>query len=149
MEEDRENLIKELNRYLSITTTKINHLISLHLKKSHTNITLSHLNVLLFLETHENTQMKDIGEKLGIKPSSATNLVDKLIRACLIERYTNPDDRRVVRVRLTEKGISVLKDINEAIYTLWGKILTKLNENEYKEMLMFAKKMDKILDEFM
>ncbi len=149
MEEDRENLIKELNRYLSVTTTKINHLISRQLKKTYANITVSHLNVLFFVETHENTQMKDIGEKLCIKASSATNLVDKLIGAGLIERYTNPDDRRVVRVRLTEKGIELLKNIDEAIYTLWGKILAKLDENEYKKMLMSVKRMDKVLDEFM
>jgi len=149
MEEDRENLIKELNRHLSITTTKANHLISRQLKKTYSNITVSHFNVLFLLETHENTQMKDIGEKLCIKPSSATNLVDKLIGTDLIERYTNPDDRRVVKVRLTEKGVSVLQDINKAIEVFWEKVLEKLDEKEYREILTFSKKLDKVLDEFM
>ncbi len=33
-----------------------------------------------------------------------TPIIDKLIQENLVERFTDPNDRRIIRVRVTEKG---------------------------------------------
>jgi len=48
--------------------------------------------------------MRELGIEIGMPPSSTTRIVDWLVRANIIERVDDPDDRRIVRVRLTEIG---------------------------------------------
>jgi DNA-binding MarR family transcriptional regulator len=48
--------------------------------------------------------MGELGTELDMPFSSTTRIIDWLVRANLIERVDDPDDRRIVRVRLTENG---------------------------------------------
>jgi len=48
--------------------------------------------------------MSELGIELKMPLSSTTRIVDWLVRANIIERVGDPDDRRIVRVRLTENG---------------------------------------------
>jgi DNA-binding MarR family transcriptional regulator len=48
--------------------------------------------------------MGELGGELGLPCSSATRLVDWLVRANLVERIADRHDRRLVRVRLTDSG---------------------------------------------
>jgi DNA-binding MarR family transcriptional regulator len=51
--------------------------------------------------------MTELGKELGMPLSSTTRIVDWLVRANIIERVGDPDDRRIVRVRLTENGCQI------------------------------------------
>ena len=47
---------------------------------------------------------RELTERLGIQPGSASELVGKLERAGLVERTPSEQDRRTADVRLTEAG---------------------------------------------
>ena len=70
---------------------------------------LSNYPVLLRLfpflaHAEEPPTMSELAITLEMPLSSATRIVDWLVRARLIERVGDPKDRRIVRVRLTETG---------------------------------------------
>ena len=46
----------------------------------------------------------DLSTRLGITRSSVTALVDRLEEAALVERQSDPDDRRRLRLTLTDQG---------------------------------------------
>jgi DNA-binding MarR family transcriptional regulator len=48
--------------------------------------------------------MGEVSSELNIPLSSATRTVDWLVGTNIVERVNDPDDRRVVRVQLTETG---------------------------------------------
>lgn len=48
--------------------------------------------------------MGRLSEKLRIKASALTQAADRAIRQGLVERLSDPDDRRIVRLRLTAGG---------------------------------------------
>jgi DNA-binding MarR family transcriptional regulator len=48
--------------------------------------------------------MGELSAELGIPLSSATRMADGLVRAKFVERRTDPNDRRVVRLCMTERG---------------------------------------------
>jgi DNA-binding MarR family transcriptional regulator len=50
----------------------------------------------------------DLAESLQIRHHAAVGLVDRCVRAELVERSPDPNDRRQVRVSLTEKGERLL-----------------------------------------
>ncbi len=52
--------------------------------------------------------MSQLGQALSIHVSTASNLLDKLARAGLVERLRTEEDRRVVRLRLTDMGRDIV-----------------------------------------
>jgi len=54
--------------------------------------------------------MSDLAGKLRIDPSSATRAVQRLVKDGLAERFTSPEDRRVVMVRITDAGRRAQRD---------------------------------------
>jgi len=111
------------------------------------NMSLSQLNVLMFLETRDHVRMKDIGEKLGVKPSSVTNLVDRLIKAELVERSFDPEDRRVVEVSLSECGKKLIEEVRKTDRKHWEKVIGRIDEKEYEQLLRIIRKMDEAINE--
>ena len=99
---------------ISIDTSDEN-LISIHplLSKSFTksirtktNLNPGSLYVLGVLRRHDILSMSEIGCKLSMPKPHVTNLVDKLIAEDMVERLLDPKDRRIVNIRITEKGIA-------------------------------------------
>jgi len=54
-------------------------------------------------------QMSEIADQLLASPSGITRIADRLDRDGWITREIPPQNRRVVRVRLTDRGLSVLE----------------------------------------
>jgi DNA-binding MarR family transcriptional regulator len=55
----------------------------------------------------------DVADYLLLRHQSAVGLVDRAEEAGLIRRTSDPDDYRVVRLRLTAKGVSRLRILTE------------------------------------
>jgi DNA-binding MarR family transcriptional regulator len=62
------------------------------------------MHTLEILGSSGNLRMKELAEKMGVTTGSLTVLVDRLVRARLVERQPNEQDRRSIQVRLTPEG---------------------------------------------
>lgn len=69
-----------------------------------TGITLPQMHTLEILGSSGNLRMKELAEKMGVTTGSLTVLVDRLVRAQLVERRPNELDRRSIQVGLTAEG---------------------------------------------
>ncbi len=58
--------------------------------------------------------VKDIATALGIASPSAVELIARMVGAGLLRRHEDPADRRVTRMRLTELGEKLLRQLSEA-----------------------------------
>jgi DNA-binding MarR family transcriptional regulator len=72
-------------------------------------IALADLHALRVLELGGPMPVSRLGAELGLARSSATNLVDRLERAGLVDRATSPDDRRVTLVCPSQIGLDALE----------------------------------------
>lgn len=69
--------------------------------------------VLKVVSMHGPVPMSMIGRHMGISKPYMTALVDSLISEGLVERVRDPDDRRVVNVRITDAGREETKDFTK------------------------------------
>ena len=76
------------------------------------DLTVAQLRVLLMLFTGGPSRMSSIASSLGIAVSTATGIVDNLVRKGLVLRGTDPEDRRLVICTLSSQG-------KETINRLW------------------------------
>lgn len=68
------------------------------------DLTMAQGRCLWAITKRENCTLRELSQDLGVSPSTASELVDALVRAELVQRETDPHDRRVVRLRLARKG---------------------------------------------
>ena len=81
-----------------------------------TGLTPAQHQLLLAIRGHRDSRGPTIGDAaayLFLRHHSAVGLVDRAEAAGLVERTEDPDDRRVVRLRLTEKGAATLAQLSQ------------------------------------
>lgn len=75
-------------------------------------LTAPSLGVLLMLSASpEGLPMTELGRRFLVTKANVTGLVDTLQRRGLVERVSDPSDRRVSRVRLTGEGRAVFQKL--------------------------------------
>lgn len=77
------------------------------------NLTMAQVKALFILAAHEPCRMGQLAQCLSVSLPSATGTVDRLVQAGLVERLADPDDRRLVLVRLTEAGRTLVEQLRE------------------------------------
>lgn len=74
-------------------------------------VTLPQFRMLVVLHTRGATKLVALADLLGVAPSTAMRMVDRLIAAGLADRQTNPDNRRETLLRLTEEGRRTVENV--------------------------------------
>lgn len=83
--------------------------------RNQTSITPGGMYILGTLKRHGTLSMTDIGKYLSMPKPHVTVIVDKLIEEGFVERQSDPKDRRIVNILLTEKGSENFESIKLAI----------------------------------
>jgi DNA-binding MarR family transcriptional regulator len=91
-------------------------------------ISMAHFHVMTLLERHGEMGMSRIAELLDVSFSAATGLIDRIEERGFVERVRVADDRRVVRVRLTDAGASLLRDVELFKDDLLQRVLAQLDD---------------------
>ena len=104
------------------------------------DFTQTEIEILKFLQGKKNTTMKAIADYMHIKPSSATPLIDNLVKKGDIKRVPKKGDRRVVYIELNQKGLQCLQKKYKNIHKTIGKIFGKLDNKDKKTLIKIFEK---------
>ena len=79
-----------------------------------TSITLPQYRMLVTLDAEGAHNVRDLAAGLGVDRSTATRMCNRLVNSGLIDRTTDPSDRRAVVISLTGPGRSVVAAVTKA-----------------------------------
>lgn len=97
----------------------------------------SMLATLFLLNHREKIGVTDLGEHLGVSSAAASQMLERLVEEKIIQRSEDPDDRRMKKITLTEKGCGVLKESIDA-RMVWVEELAAKFSAEEKEQIASA-----------
>ena len=75
-----------------------------------------------------------IGDQLISRLPDVTRLVDRLEEAGLVKRARTPDDRRVVLIGITRRGLALLAELDKPIGEMHRQVLRHLTRSELIEL---------------
>ena len=132
----------ETNEKLLSAIFNIGRLIKEEIRKSKclADFSQSEIETLKFLHGKKNTTMRAIADYLYIKPSSTTPIIDDLVKKGSIKRVHNKNDRRVVYIELSHKGLNSLQKKYKNIHKTIKEIFGKLNEKDKKILMKILEK---------
>jgi DNA-binding MarR family transcriptional regulator len=90
-------------------------------------VSMAHLHLMSMLDRHGELPMSRVAELLGVSDSNATGLIDRMEEHGFVERGRHPDDRRVVLVRVSDRGRQILADVEILRDDLIVRILGRLD----------------------
>eukprot|EP00752_Nemacystus_decipiens_P013751 g12204.t1 len=76
----------------------------------------------------------EIGCRLVTRVPDVTRLIDRLVKAELVDRTRGEADRRVVRVRITTKGLALLRKLDTPVLDLHRQTLGHMTRSELKQL---------------
>ena len=109
------------------------------------DLTNNDMHVIEAIGLGEGSNMSSIARQLNITVGSLTTAMNSLVNKKYVERHRSEEDRRVVFVKLTSKGIKAYHHHEDYHRQMTQAILDKLDE---KELPVLMKTLDALSDFF-
>ncbi|MFA6193304.1 MAG: MarR family transcriptional regulator [Parcubacteria group bacterium] len=116
-----------------------------NLEKS--GITPLQIQALDYIKNNPGTPVSGISEHLFLSPSSVSQLTDRLFALRLMDRKSDPDDRRSVLVFLTKKGEQFVQRFKKRQLKEIGFITQYMSAEDIEYMIRIHKNMLKKIAE--
>ncbi|WP_299772738.1 MarR family transcriptional regulator [uncultured Pseudoteredinibacter sp.] len=103
---------------------------------------MSRFDVLaqLYRYSPEGLPMGKVAEQLLASRGNITRLVDRMVNEHLIERSASPLDRRVIQIRITDKGLQLFEEMAQAHADWSQELLGDLTPLEIDQLLHLLKR---------
>lgn len=101
------------------------------------------LTVLKLLETFQDLSLSSLSERIRAQNSTVTGIIDRMEREGLVGRERSKSDRRVVHIKLTEKGAKLAREIRVEPLEIFRSALTSLTAADLKDLLRILMKLQK------
>lgn len=106
------------------------------------NITGSQGYTLLAMPDGESISMNDLSLKMKLAGSTMTRTVDPLVKKGLVDRYPDAEDRRVVRVHLTDDGIQAKRQLHETLQWFFSSVMEAIPEGERAQVIQTLERLN-------
>ena len=93
-------------------------------------LSMPQFRTLAFLRHEPGASLSAVAEHLGVTPSTASSIADRLVRQGLIERVAHPEERRRIALTLTAAGSRLLQNAQEATRSHVAGMLEGLSEEQ-------------------
>jgi DNA-binding MarR family transcriptional regulator len=98
-------------------------------------LSLVHLNVMMTIDADGPLPMGALAEAMDVSQASVTGIVDRMEQRGLVERQRDGEDRRVVKVALTDEGRQLIGSLAAQRREHMAQLLDDLTEDELSGFL--------------
>lgn len=98
-------------------------------------ITLPQFFILSHLYKHGESKMSELAKVTDVTTAAVTGIADRLVRYGYILRTYDSNDRRVINIRLTQKGSDMVKRIGRQRKEVTREVFSKISSEERENYL--------------
>ena len=99
------------------------------------NVTAAQGYTLMVFPETESISMNDLSQKMNLAGSTMTRMVDQLVQRGLVVRHVDKDDRRIVRVQLTEPGQTARSTLQASLSAFFNQVLSFIPDDEQSALI--------------
>jgi DNA-binding MarR family transcriptional regulator len=99
------------------------------------NLTIPQVKSLFFIANEGTTNFTRLATALHVTPANVTGIIERLVEHELVSRQENPEDRRSLTLRVTEKGENTIANLRERRASYTTGILSNLNVEKLNTIL--------------
>jgi DNA-binding MarR family transcriptional regulator len=110
------------------------------------DFTLSEMKAVAAFRGDHDYTMGELSKNAQVTMPSMTEMIDKLEKKGMAERYRDDQDRRVVKVRLTEQGKQMRKEFMQKRLQDMKEVFGKLSRKELEHLIASLRRARQILE---
>jgi len=99
--------------------------------------------ILNYLITHGDCSQRELAEHLGVSPASIATSIKRMCKSGFVERTEDKKDRRINRLKITEKGLQAQKECMEICKNVDKEMFSGFSQEEIKG---FSHMLERICD---
>ena len=111
------------------------------------SLTLAQYQLLEALQTAERLPVSELAASAGVAPPTATRMLDALVRDGFVARTPCEDDRRVVRVALTEGGRDAVATAGRQVAERRARVRDQLSPDEQAQAAALLRRLAAVLED--
>ena len=136
----------ELNECINFQLTKVQQVVFQKFKASlaEYDVTPVQSGILKCLWLHDGQAPSQIASCLCLDSSTITGILDRMENKGIVKRMADPNDRRSLRVVLTEQGRLLEEPIKKIIDQENKKVLSALKKEEQVELMEYLERISSI-----
>lgn len=100
------------------------------------DITPEAADALMIIQHFDGLPQTKLADILGKDKASITRLLNSLVKAELVERIQDQEDRRIIRAHITAKGKQVFEAILPKLQQLSDDALQGIDETSFKQTIL-------------
>lgn len=93
-------------------------------------ITLPQFFILSHLYKQGESKMSELANVMEVTTAAATGMMDRLVTSGYVMRLYDPKDRRVINIKLTQKGSDMVKRISHQRKQITSEVFSKISKEE-------------------
>ena len=101
------------------------------------------LTVIKLLESLGDLSLSSLSERIRAQNSTVTGIIDRMEREGLVRRERSTADRRVVYIRLSDKGARLAREIQVEPMEIFRYALLGLTRDDLRDLLRILNKLQK------
>lgn len=123
--------------------------INKHIKEDTTCCGIGFLpcHVLLEFEDGQPRSLRDLQDTMEMDKAGLSRAVDTLVKAGMLSRRENPDNRRSIIIEATETGLMKIREVNEGTDEKHRKLFDLIPTNEHATVVCALSYLAKAYDE--
>ncbi|MBW3112906.1 MarR family transcriptional regulator [Bacillus sp. MCCB 382] len=102
--------------------------------------------ILYLLSTSEDMKSTELAEKLDVKPSAITVMIDRLLKNDLVLRQRDERDRRIVKLQLTSLGREIFEKAKRKRREIFSRYLAYLDEEDIDQLVTIYEKLATVIE---
>jgi MarR family transcriptional regulator, organic hydroperoxide resistance regulator len=99
------------------------------------DVPLAQLKSMFLIHIKGSINVRELALELRVTPGNVTSIIDRLVVQGLVERREGPEDRRIVLLRLTDKGRETINKIQETGDNHMKRFLEKMSARDISALL--------------
>ena len=103
--------------------------------------------LMFFADNPENNTARDLCRMLSMKTGIVSVAIEQLSGAGLLERRTDPEDRRIQRLYLTEKAMPIAEEGREIRKQFLNRLKQAMSEEEFRTYYELSMKLRSTVDD--
>ncbi len=90
-------------------------------------LTIAQLKSLFFIRNQGSTNLGTLAAALGVTPTNTTGIIDRLVKQGMVSRTENPHNRRMLLLRVTDKGEELVAKLRARRRSYLSEVLQRMS----------------------
>lgn|SRR5690625_2167064 len=113
----------------------------------HPTLTTDQFAILQYIDQQTSCTSTEISQTFGVGKSAVTALINRLHEKKLVERIRDQEDRRIVKLSLTESGKTLVAQTEEKLYQVIAERLSHFEQSEIENYIKSLEKLAALMED--